>query len=305
MGYDTGDDAGVFRISADLALIQTVDFFAPIVDDPYTFGRIAATNSLSDVYAMGGRPLTVMNIVGFPVKEMSLQVLNQILRGGLDVTLEAGAVLVGGHTVEDGELKYGLSVTGIVHPDKVITNAKAQAGDALVLTKPLGTGIIATALKKGKASTESVEAMVRAMTTLNREASETMQEVGVHACTDVTGFGLVGHASEMMTASGIGMVFDAARVPLMLHVMEYTRQKLVPGGAGANQKYYACRVNKADSVEEDLFTVLHDPQTSGGLLIAVSEAKAGQLVDLLQKRGCDATTVIGRCTHEKGIMSIR
>lgn len=305
MGHETGDDAGVFRISPDQALIQTVDFFAPIVDDPYTFGRIAATNSLSDVYAMGGRPLTAMNIVGFPKSTMSLDVLNRILKGGLDTIKEAGALLVGGHTVEDGELKYGLSVTGVVHPDKVLTNAGTKPGDILVLTKPIGTGIIATALKRGKASEASVKTMIENMTTLNRIASEVMQEIGVHGCTDVTGFGLIGHAHEMMKASGVGMEIDAARVPLMNEVLDYAEQKLVPGGAGANQKFYAPNVNKADSVSDSLFTVLQDPQTAGGLFISVSKEKADDLLESLHKKGCDSASAIGRCTASSGSIEVK
>lgn len=296
MGLDRADDAGVFRLGPDLAIIQTVDFFAPIVDDPYTFGCVAATNSLSDVYAMGGVPITVMNIVGFPLKEFKLDVLKEILRGGLDATKESGAVLVGGHSVEDVELKYGLSVTGTVHPAKVLTNAGARPGDALVFTKRLGTGIIATALKKGAASNDSVERMTRSMCTLNRAASEAMQEVGVHACTDVTGFGLMGHAMEMVEGSDVGMEIEAGKVPLMEGVLEYTEKKMVPGGALANAKFYGDRIDRDAAVDDTLHTVLNDPQTSGGLLIAVAENKADDLIEELLKRGVESAARIGKCT---------
>jgi len=285
----------VFRLRQDLAIIQTVDFFAPIVDDPFTFGQVAATNSLSDIYAMGGQPITVMNLVCFPVKVMSLKVLNHVLQGGLDITKEAGAVLVGGHSVEDSELKYGLAVTGVVHPEKVITNDGAKAGDLLILSKPLGTGIIATALKKGIASEASTQAMLKSMCTLNKNASSAMQEVGVHACTDVTGFGLLGHAMEVAEGSKVGMEIFSEKVPLMENVLDYAEQKLAPGGAEANKKFYENKIEKAQTLKETLYTALHDPQTSGGLLIAVSEEKADHLLSSMKKQGVHSVTVIGRC----------
>lgn len=304
VGLDKADDAGVFRLSPDLAIIQTVDFFAPIVDDPYTFGRIAAANSLSDVYAMGGRPVTVMNIVGFPKKKMPLEVLQEIMKGGLDATREAGAVLAGGHTVEDEELKYGLSVTGVVHPDRVITNAGLREGDALVLTKPLGTGIIATALKKDAASDKAVETMVRQMTALNRAASEAMQEVGANACTDVTGFGLLGHASEMAQNSNMGITLESSKVPLIEGVLDYTAKKMVPGGADANKEFYKPGIRMKAKVDELLLTVLHDPQTSGGLLIALPEAKVDDLLAALENRGVKGAVLIGRSNSDDGIITL-
>jgi selenide,water dikinase len=271
-----------------------VDFFAPIVDDPYTFGRIAAANSLSDVYAMGGVPITVMNIVAFPVKTMPMEVLKDILRGGLDATQDAGALLVGGHSVDDGELKYGLSVAGTVHPDRILTNEGAKPGDVLFLTKPIGTGIIATALKKDAATLEAVEAMVQSMTTLNRAASEAMQEVGVNACTDITGFGLLGHAMEMAKGSKLTLVIEASKVPLLEETLAYAARDMVPGGAKANREFFETSAKK-NTVADELYTSLWDPQTSGGLLIAVPEKKADPLRSALLKHGASFAAQIGRC----------
>jgi len=276
-------------------LIQTVDFFTPIVDDPRTFGRIAAANSLSDVYAMGGKPLTVMNMVCFPIKTMPIEVLQEILKGGLDTTQEAGAVLVGGHTVEDEELKYGLSVAGTVHPSKVITNSGARTGDAIVLTKPLGTGIISTAVKKDAASGEVLESMIKSMVRLNRQASEAMIETGVNACTDVTGFGLLGHAMEMATASGVGMELEAGKVPYLEGAVDYTAKKMAPGGTKANCKHFGTRVNMSPGLKEWAFELLFDPQTSGGLLISVLPEKTEKLLSALKKGGDESACVIGRC----------
>jgi selenide,water dikinase len=300
VGLEKADDAGVYRLTPDLAIIQTVDFFAPIVDDPFTFGRVAATNAMSDVYAMGGTPVTVMNIMGFPKTQMPMEVLTEILKGGLEATREAGAVLAGGHTVDDAELKYGLSVTGIVHPDKVVTNSGARSGDLLILTKPLGTGIIATALKRDAASPSAVDEMVRHMCTLNRAASEAMQVQGVHACTDVTGFGLLGHAWEMMQNSGVGMEIRSAAVPFMEGVLDYTAKGMVPGGAKANKDFYGPDIRRDNGVGEDLYTALHDPQTSGGLLIAVPIDKAYALTEALKARGVEYAVKIGECTDRSG-----
>ena len=212
------EDAGVYKLTGDLAIIQTVDFFTPTVDDPFTFGQIAAANSLSDVYAMGGKPLTAMNIVCFPIQTMDISILREILRGGIEKIREAGVVLVGGHSVDGQELKYGLSVTGTVHPDKVIRKEGSAPGDKLILTKPLGTGIVSTAIKGGVASTQAIAKVVKSMTTLNQKASEIMQEIGVHACTDITGFGLLGHAAEMIEGTGVGMVIYANSVPIFPEV---------------------------------------------------------------------------------------
>jgi selenide,water dikinase len=304
VGLERSDDAGVFRLRKDLAIVQTVDFVTPIVDDPYTFGRIAAANSLSDVYAMGGRPVTVLNIAAFPKKDLSIEVLKEIFRGGLETVLEAEATLVGGHTLDDPELKYGLCVTGVVHPDHVITNAGAKAGDAIVLTKPIGTGIIATAVKKNKASREDEEAIIMSMICLNRIASEEALAAGMNACTDVTGFGLIGHASEMAAASGVGIEIEARKVPLFHNTLDYAAGKMIPGGGVANKTFYSPRVRKTDALDEVLYDVLNDPQTSGGLLIALPREKADQLVSALNERGLEHAVVIGKCTSECGIVSV-
>jgi selenide,water dikinase len=285
VGRDTADDAAVYRIRPDLALIQTVDFFTPIVDDPRTFGRIAAANALSDVYAMGGVPLLAMNIVCFPRKRLPLEVLREVLRGGQEVVDEAGALLVGGHSVEDPELKYGLSVTGSVHPDRVVTNAGARPGDRLVLTKPIGTGVIATAVKAGVAPAGVEAEAVRWMITLNRSASEAMQEVGVRACTDVTGFGLLGHALEMARASGVALEIDGAAVPLIGGVRELAAMGMLPAGSFANRAFCAAEVDVGAGVDPLLVDLLADAQTAGGLLIAVAAERAAALHAALARRG--------------------
>jgi len=285
VGRGTADDAGVIRVRDDLALIQTLDFFTPIVDDPETFGRIAATNSLSDVYAMGGTPLTAMNIVCFPRQTLPLDVLRDVLRGGLEMIHQAGALLVGGHSVEDPELKYGLSVTGTVHPDRVITNAGAQPGDRLILTKPLGTGVLATAIKGGLATPEAEAEGVRWMTTLNRDAAEAMQEVGVHACTDITGFGLLGHSLELAVASGVTLELRASQVPLLSWARDLASMGMLPAGSFANRKYCERAITVDDGVEPLLVDLLADAQTSGGLLIAVADdGRADALHEALDRR---------------------
>jgi selenide,water dikinase len=285
VGRGTADDAGVFRVTPDLALIQTVDFFTPIVDDPETFGRIAAANALSDVYAMGGRPLTAMNIVCFPRKSLPLDVLRRVLLGGLETVRRAGALLVGGHSVEDPELKYGLSVTGIVHPDRVVTNAGARPGDRLILTKPLGTGILATAVKGGMAPAEAEAEAVRWMTTLNRDAAEAMQEVGVHACTDVTGYGLLGHGLEMANASGVTIELHAGRIPIMSGVRDMASMGMIPGGTFANRKFCERAVTAGEGLDALVLDLLADAQTSGGLLIAVAGDRVEALHEALERRG--------------------
>ncbi len=242
VGLDTSDDAGVYLLNDEVALVQTVDFFTPIVDDPFTFGEIAVANALSDVYAMGGTPLTALNLVAFPIKTLSPSILIEILRGGLSKMGEAGVALVGGHTVEDPEVKYGLAVTGLVHPNKILTNAKAAPGDQLVLTKPLGTGIISTALKGGMASEDAVRKMVESMKALNRKASEWMLTFGAHACTDITGFGFIGHALEMVSASQVGMVIQSEDIPIFPEALEYARLGLIPEGAHSNRQFFSCRV---------------------------------------------------------------
>jgi selenide,water dikinase len=298
VGLETSDDAGVYQLSDEVALIQTADFFTPIVDDPYIFGQIAVANALSDVYAMGGRPLTALNLVAFPIKTLSPSVLKEILRGGLSKMEEAEVALVGGHTIEDPEIKYGLAVTGVVHPSKILTNANAKPGDQLVLTKPLGTGIIATALKGGIASEEAVTKMAGSMVALNRKASEWMQAFGTHACTDITGFSFIGHALEMAIASQVGMVIRSENIPLFPEAMEYARLGLIPGGAHSNRQFFSCRVEVDPDVPDLRIDVLYDPQTSGGLLISLPPGEAGELVGTLKKEENIDSYIVGEVVEE-------
>jgi selenide,water dikinase len=298
VGLETSDDAGVYRLNDEVALVQTVDFFTPIVDDPFTFGQIAAANALSDVYAMGGTPLTAMNLVAFPIKTLSPSILKEILLGGLTKMDEAGVALVGGHTVEDPEVKYGLAVTGVVHPNKILTNAKAVPGDQLVLTKPLGTGIISTALKGGMASSEAIRKIVESMVALNRKASERMEAFGVHACTDITGFGFMGHALEMVSASQVGMVIQSKNIPIFPEAMEYARLGLIPGGAHSNRQFFSCRVDVDSRVPSLLIDILYDPQTSGGLLISLPSEKAERLVETLKKEENIDSSIVGQVVEE-------
>lgn len=293
VGLETSDDAGVYRLNDEIALVQTVDFFTPIVDDPFTFGQVAAANALSDVYAMGGTPLTAMNLVAFPIQTLSSSILREILRGGLSKIDEAGVALVGGHTIEDQEIKYGLAVTGLIHPQKILTNAKAKVGDKLVLTKALGTGIIATALKGGKASEEAVRKIVESMVTLNRTASEWMKKLGAHACTDITGFSFIGHSLEMATASQVGMVIQSEAIPIFREAMDYAKSGLVPGGAHSNRQFFSCKVEAQSNVEEVLLDILYDPQTSGGLLISLPSRGAEELVAVLKKEGLAYSSIVG------------
>ncbi len=293
VGRETSDDAGVYKLREDLALIQTLDFFTPIVNDPYIFGQIAAVNALSDIYAMGGKPLTAMNIVCFPKKSLEKSVLKQILKGGLEKIHEAGALLVGGHSVDDVELKYGLSVTGIIHPDKVMTNAGARPGDHLILTKPIGTGIIATALKGKFASKEAEQAMIAVMVESNRVAAEVMQEIGAHGCTDITGFGLLGHALEMAVASKYCLVITSSQVPIIPFAREYAQMGMVPGGTHANRNYCHRSLQVDPSIPAYLLDILSDAQTSGGLLIALSAERAPLLLEKLHTRGLSDASIIG------------
>ena len=303
---ETCEDAGVYKLNDELAIVQTLDFFTPIVDDPYAFGQVAAANALSDVYAMGGRPLTAMNIVCFPVKTMDISVLKQILAGGLDKIREAGVVLVGGHSVDDQELKYGLSVTGIIHPARVVLNSGARAGDKLILTKPLGTGIINTAAKRGAAGKEVIDRTVRCMSTLNRTASELMMEAGVNACTDVTGFGLLGHACEMIEGANVGMVFYSTAVPLFPEVREFAVMGLVPGGTYRNKEFRSHMVETAGDIPDDLLLILFDAQTSGGLLISIPPTRAERLLQRLHDGGVAEAAIIGEVVAEpKGKIVVR
>ena len=295
-GMASLDDAGVYKLTDDLAIIQTVDFFTPIVDDPYAFGQIAAANALSDVYAMGGKPLTAMNLVCFPTKTLDISILNSILKGGLDKMREARVTLVGGHSVDDKELKYGLAVTGIVHPGRLVTNAGAKAGDKLILTKPLGTGIIGTALKAGLADKETVEKFTKCMTTLNDRASELMQEFGVHACTDITGFGLLGHACQMAENSQIGIRMYLASIPYFPEAVEFARQGLCPGGLYRNKEFYSSRVEFAPELPDDMVQILFDAQTSGGLLISLAPEQAELLLQRLHEAGAQDAAIVGEIT---------
>ncbi len=292
VGLDRADDAGVYKITDDIAMIQTVDFFTPIVDDPYWFGQIAAANALSDVYAMGGVPKTAMNLVAFPIKEMDISILRKIIQGGLDKMREAGVVLVGGHSVEDKELKYGLSVTGFVHPDRVLTKKALNAGDRLILTKPLGTGIINTAIKGGLASGEAIKFVTHLMATLNRDAAEVMKWFPVHACTDITGFGLIGHVAEMVVVSGFGIGLWSEKIPIIPEALDYAAMGLMPAGAYNNRKFREGMVDISPSVKQAALDILYDPQTSGGLLISVEKESAGDLVNELMKKGIDDAAVI-------------
>lgn len=293
VGLEKADDAGVYKVSDDLALIQTVDFFTPIVDDPYGFGQIAAANALSDVYAMGGVPKTAMNLVAFPLKDMDMSVLRQIIRGGMDKIKEAGVVLVGGHSVEDKELKYGLSVTGFIHPDRVLTKKNLQVGDCLILTKPLGTGIINTAIKGGLASKEITDTVTRLMATLNRDAAEIMVDYAVHACTDITGFGFLGHIAEMVVDSGTGIRIQTDSVPILPQTLNYAGMGLVPAGAYKNREFFERHVDIAPRVDALLQDILFDPQTSGGLLICVEGDSAHDLLQALKKKGIHDAAIVG------------
>jgi selenide, water dikinase len=280
IGFDTADDAGVYRLSDDLALVQTVDFFTPIVDDPFTFGAIAAANSLSDVYAMGGKPVSALSIVAFPGNG-EMQILADIMRGGLEKMREAGCAVLGGHSVNDPEIKFGYAVTGTIHPDRIRANSGARPGDALIFTKRLGTGVIGTALKRGIASEESVRAATASMLELNRAACETMLRFDVHGCTDVTGFGFLGHAREMALASGVTLEIRAQDVPLLPGAAAAIQAGAIPGGLKNNKEFVSCAVEIAGNIDPKVLELLYDPQTSGGLLIAVSDPDAAALLDAL------------------------
>ena len=296
VGTETSDDAGVFRLRPDLAIVNTVDFFTPIVDDPYTFGQISATNSLSDVYAMGGEPKTCLNLVCFPKGKMDIEILGEILKGGADKVKESGAVIIGGHSIIDEEIKYGLAVTGTIHPDKIYRNVGVQEGDALILTKPLGTGIITTALKKGKAAEQSVDQAVRSMTTLNATAANVMRKFAVHACSDITGFGILGHGLGMASGSGVTLVIESAKLPLLQDATHLAEKGYITGGCKRNREFLQDKIFIENSIREGLIEVALDPQTSGGLLIAVASRHASQLLEELKSAGIDAATQVGYAT---------
>jgi selenide,water dikinase len=292
VGFDKADDAGVYKISAHQALVQTVDFFTPIVDDPHTFGQIAAANSLSDVYAMGGRPLSSLALVCFPEKG-DLEILGQILAGGLSKMMEAGCTVIGGHSVRDPEIKFGYAVTGLIHPERILANAGAQILDALVLTKGLGTGVISTAIKRGEARQEWIDGAVGSMSTLNARAAEvaTAGKFNIHSATDITGFGLIGHAREMAQGSGVSIKINSANLPLLAGALDCVRAGFLPGGLTANRDFAECMVGYDDAVPPAIRTILFDPQTSGGLLLSVARADTEPLLLALKNAGVDAKEI--------------
>jgi selenide, water dikinase len=299
------DNAGVYKLRDDLAIIQTVDFFTPIVDDAYTFGKIAVANSLSDVYTMGGKPITALNLVSFPSKKLDISVLKEILRGGAEKMEEAGVILMGGHSIDDPELKYGLSVTGVVHPDRMITNGGSRPGDKLILTKPLGTGIINTAIKSGDATQDTVDKISRQMATLNKTASQVMQEVGVNSCTDITGFGFLGHIIQMAANSGVCLRVYSDKIPYYPEAAKFAAVGLCPAGLYRNRDFYLNSVSFAASVPEYMHDILFDPQTSGGLFMSVPAAKAEMLLERLKGAGVEEAAIIGEAVENpKGTVSV-
>ncbi len=303
-GFDTVGDAGVYKISDEIAIVQTVDILTPIADDAFTFGEIAAANSLSDLYVLGAKPVTALNIVGFPPK-LELAYMEEIIQGGIQKVKEAGAVILGGHTIKDEDLKYGLAVTGIVHPDKIITNENAQSGDVLILTKPIGTGVISTALKAGKASDRAVEQINQSMKKLNNIAADVMVEIGAHACTDVTGFGLLGHALQLAQASRVSLQIDSKQVPLFDEAITYAEMSLFPGGTKKNAAFVKSHVNFDDQVDEKMNMLLADAQTSGGLLISISEEKSEIFLNTLKQKGINEASIIGRViSKEKYVIKV-
>lgn len=298
VGTDTSDDAGVYKLNEDTAIVQTLDFFTPIVNDPYDFGQVAAANAISDVYAMGGRPITALNIVAFPIHTLERSVLTEILRGAGDKLKESGAVLVGGHSIDDKEPKFGMAVTGVVHPDKVRTNAGAKPGDRLILTKPIGVGIMTTSLKNEKLSEEEIRRVTDVMTTLNKTAAEVMNDYDVHASTDVTGFGLLGHASEMAKGSGVCLRIDSEKVPVLPRTRELAESGSVPGGTKNNFAHLEGSVDYPESMDQIGRWILCDAVTSGGLLVSVSGDEADSLLSRLREEGVDAH-MIGEVTDEQ------
>ncbi len=291
IGFDTADDAGVYQLTPELALVQTVDFFTPIVDDPYTFGQIAAANALSDVYAMGGRPISALSIVGFPNTGRDVDVLERILQGGLAKMQEAGCAVIGGHSIGDEEIKFGYAVTGLVNPQRILSNARARPGDRLVLTKRIGTGIIGTALKSQRASEVAVNAAVDSMRALNRVASDAALGFAVHSATDITGFGLLGHAREMAVASKVSLVLDSGRVEFLPEAIEYSRQGFLPGGLKRNSEFLSSCVEFSNGISDEVRSLLYDPQTSGGLLFSVAAEDTPKLVQTLRQRSIPAQEI--------------
>ena len=323
VGFDHADDAGVYLLNREQALVQTVDFFTPVVDDPYTFGQIAATNSLSDVYAMGGKPMTALALVCFPEKA-DLEILGQILAGGLSKMVEAGCTVIGGHSIRDEETKFGYSVTGMVHPKRILANQGAKPGDVLILTKALGTGVISTAIKKGKAKQEWIDASVKSMTTLNKVAAEVVVRSAagelrspgqpgaavptravVNAMTDITGFGLIGHAREMALASQVSLRFDAGKIPLLPGALECVREGFIPAGLKNNRDFAECVVEYGGGVAEDIRALLFDPQTAGGLFISVAGAASSEMMQSLQAAGVSAVEIGEVTSAGKPLITVR
>ena len=295
VGNDTGDDAAVYRLDNNTAIIVTVDFFTPITDDPYEFGVIAAANSLSDVYAMGGKPLVALNIVGFPA-ELAVDMLGDVLKGGYDKAAEAGCLIVGGHTVDDAEPKYGLSVVGLIEPGKEVSNANAQPGDVLVLTKPIGTGIITTGCKQGITPDDILKNAVDVMATLNKGAAEAMMRVGINSCTDITGFGLMGHLRGMTRGSKVGAIINASDVPVLPGVWDLLEKNVVPGGTFRNMNGVEDSVDWDESLTDQQRLLMCDAQTSGGLLISVTKDKVEKLLSELEISGVETRVIVGEIT---------
>jgi selenide,water dikinase len=305
VGTGSCDDAAVYRINESQAVVQTIDFFTPIVDDPYDFGAIAATNAISDIYAMGATPLFALNVVAFPTKSLSQEILKEILKGACDKAAEAGIAIVGGHSIDDNEPKFGLTVTGIVHPDKILANNHALPGDVLILTKPLGTGILSTALRKGFAGDDDLAEAVKWMKTLNRAVAETAGDFEIHACTDVTGFGLMGHLSEITRGSGVEAEISFSKVPFMPNVRKYAEMDAIPGGTRGNHEHYSAYIRWDENLSQVERYMICDAQTSGGLLLSVPESIAGDLLEQLHQNGCQVAGIVGKITGKgAGIISI-
>lgn len=299
VGIATGDDAGVYLLRDDLAIVNTVDFFTPVVDDPFTYGQISAANALSDVYAMGGRPLTALNIVCWPQSGLPGEILGEVLRGGTEKATEAGVVIVGGHSVADEEVKYGMAVTGVVDPRRIIRNVGARIGDALVLTKALGTGVLMTAFKRDQLPSVHYATAVASMTQLNASASDAMLRYDVHAATDITGFGLVGHSMKMAQGSDVTIVFEESDLILLPGALDCCRAKMIPGGGTRNREYFGPKTRISDEVADEMAELVFDPQTSGGLLIALSENDSIKLLADLQNGDCRDASIVGRVTARK------
>ncbi len=301
VGTETADDAGVYRLTDDIAIVQTIDFFPPVVDDEFTYGQIAATNAISDIYAMGGTPKTALNLVGFPDDKLPLTVLNKILRGGADRAVEAQCVILGGHTVRDSEIKFGMAVTGIVHPKQILTNAAARPGDKLVLTKPLGTGFVTTAAKARHCPKDAYDAAIASMIHLNKAGCEAMREVGVHSATDITGFGLAGHAYEMAQGSGATLVIDLTKLPLLPHIGDLVRGGYFTRASKTNAEFVAPGLRIEGKPDPVQLAVFYDAQTSGGLMICVPAEKAEELVQRCKAKGTPTAVIIGEVTAKQDV----